>query len=296
MKMFVLLLCVFLPSLSMNNEMKNLDTVKKKIEEIITATPGSYAVVMKDLRTGENLYINEREIFHAASTMKTPVMVEIFNQVEQKKFSLEDSILVVNTFKSIIDGSPYTMDISEDSDDRLYDKIGKMETVRSLMEKMITVSSNLATNILIEKVDAHNVMRTMNSFGMHDIQVLRGVEDGKAFRAGKNNVTTAYDLALLFEKIATGQCISSTASKEMVDVLRRQKFKDMIPAMLPDNVIVAHKTGSITNVQHDSGIVYLPDGHVYVVVILSKNLKSNAEGIKCIARISRVIYDYCTEN
>ena len=295
MKYLAFLLCVALPSISMNKEMKNLDSAKKKIEAIISATPGTYAVVMKDLRTGESLFINEREIFHAASTMKTPVMVEIFNQVEQKKFSLEDSVDVVNTFKSIIDGSPYTMDISEDSDDHLYDRIGKKETVRSLMEKMITVSSNLATNILIEKVDPQNVMKTMKAFGMNDIQVLRGVEDGKAFQAGKNNVTTAFDLALLFEKIAMGRCISATASKEMVDILRRQKFKIMIPALLPDNVIVAHKTGSITNVQHDTGIVYLPDGHTYVLVILSKNLKSNAMGIDCIARISRVIYDYCTE-
>ncbi len=295
MKILVLLFCVSLLSVSMNKEMKNLYDTKKKIEEIIASTQGTYAVVMKDLRSGENLSINEREIFHAASTMKTPVMVEIYNQVEQKQFSLEDSVDVVNTFKSIIDGSPYTMDISEDSDDHLYDRIGKKETVRSLMEKMITVSSNLATNILIEKVDPQNVMKTMNSFGMHDIQVLRGVEDGKAYQAGKNNVTTAFDLALLYEKIATGRCISAAASKEMVDVLRRQKFKIMIPALLPENVIVAHKTGSITNVQHDSGIVYLPDGHAYVLVILSKNLKSNAEGIDCIARISRVIYDYCTE-
>ena len=295
MKFLVFLLCVALPSISMNKEMKNLDRAKKKIEVIISATQGTYAVVMKDLRTDESLFINEREIFHAASTMKTPVMVEIFNQVEQKKFSLEDSVDVVNTFKSIIDGSPYTMDISEDSDDHLYDRIGKKETVRSLMEKMITVSSNLATNILIEKVDPQNVMKTMKAFGMNDIQVLRGVEDGKAFQARKNNVTTAFDLALLFEKIAAGKCISATASKEMVDILRRQKFKIMIPALLPDNVIVAHKTGSITNVQHDTGIVYLPDGHTYVLVILSKNLKSNAMGIDCIARISRVIYDYCSE-
>ncbi|MHB1051436.1 MAG: serine hydrolase [Bacteroidota bacterium] len=295
MNMLVLLLCVSLPSVSMNSEMKNLGTVKKKIEAIISATSGTYAVAMKDLRTGEYLYINERELFHAASTMKTPVMVEIFNQVEQKKFSLEDSIVVLNTFKSIIDGSPYSMDLSEDSDDHLYDRIGKKETVRSLMEKMITVSSNLATNILIEKVDPQNVMRTIKSYGMHDIQVLRGVEDGKAFRAGKNNVTTAYDLALLFERIATGQSISPEASKEMVNVLKRQKFKIMIPALLPDNVVVAHKTGSITNVQHDSGIVFLPDGRAYVLVVLSKNLKSNAEGIDCIARISRAIYDYYTE-
>jgi beta-lactamase class A len=275
--------------------MKKSSGLKERIVSIASSVQGTFALAWKDLRTGETVYVNEHEHFHAASTMKTPVMVEVFRQAHRGLFSLEDSIDVVNTFRSIIDSSQYSMELSADSDDQLYHRIGKKETVRSLVIKMITVSSNLATNILIDKVGPHNVMTTMHEMGLHEIQVLRGVEDGKAFRAGKNNTTTAFDLAILFESIATGTCISPAASDEMIGILRMQKFKNMIPALLPKNVVVAHKTGSITNVQHDTGIVYKPDGSAYVLVILSKNLRTNGEGIDVISRISKIIYDYVTE-
>jgi beta-lactamase class A len=138
-------------------------------------------------------------------------------------------------------------------------------------------------------------MRTMKSYGLNDIQVLRGVEDGKAFKEGKNNTTTAYDLAILYTTLAKKTCVSQQASEEMVKILTSQKFNDMIPAMLPKDVVVAHKTGSITNVQHDSGIIYLPDGRSYVLVILSKDLRSNKDGIHVIAQISKAVFDYMME-
>ena len=157
---------------------------------------------------------------------------------------------------------------------------------------MITVSSNFATNILIEKVTAKNILATMRLMGAKDIQVLRGVEDSKAFQAGKNNTTTAYDLMLLFEHLAKKTAVSEKASDEMMQILFQQQFNDMLPALLPKDVRVAHKTGSITGVQHDSGIIVLPDGRKYVLVVLSKNLSSAKEGIATIAEISKLIYEY----
>lgn len=274
---------------------KNNSALKRQIDSVLASTAGTYAIAFKDLQTGMRLYINEKEKFHAASTMKTPVMIEVFKQAEEKKFFLTDSIDVINSFKSIIDGSEYSLEISDDSEDGLYSRIGKKETIKNLLFKMITVSSNLATNILIEKVGAENVMKTMNEMGLKDIQVLRGVEDGKAFQAGKNNTTTAYDLSLIFEHIALKKSVSPSASKAMIDILLAQKFNSMIPAQLPAEVKVAHKTGSISNVQHDSGILFLPDGRMYVLVILSKDLKSNGDGIKTIATLSKIIYDFVAE-
>jgi beta-lactamase class A len=157
---------------------------------------------------------------------------------------------------------------------------------------MITVSSNLATNILIDLVDAKNANAFMRVLGAKDIQVLRGVEDTKAFRQGLNNAVTAYDLMLIFEKLAQRKVVSKKASDEMIKVLLDQKFKDLIPLNLPKDVKVAHKTGWITGVHHDSGIVYLPNGKKYVLVILSKQLKNEAEGKKAIAEVSEFIYEY----
>lgn len=271
---------------------KDIVSLKTKIESMIARHQGTFAVVYKDLQTNATMFINERESFHAASTMKTPVMIEVFKQANEKKLSLEDSILVTNSFRSIIDSSLYSLSLTDDSDDGLYGRLGKMETIYDLVFKMITVSSNLATNLLIGIVEPDNIMKTMKSMNVNEIKVLRGVEDTKAFQAGRNNTTTAMDLALIFESLAKKKIVSPVASENMLKILFAQKFKDMIPAKLPDNVKVAHKTGSITNVQHDSGIVYLPDGRAYVLVILSKNLSSNNDGIELISSISEEIYHF----
>src|SRR5699024_2648859 len=130
-----------------------IDQLKRQIQTTFDRLNGTFAVAFKSLDgSSRTLLINGKEMFHAASTMKTPVMVELFKQAEAGKFSLNDSMLVKNEFRSIVDSSSYQMDIGEDSADSLYRAIGQKRTIRRLMEDMITQSSNLATNILIEKV------------------------------------------------------------------------------------------------------------------------------------------------
>ncbi len=277
-------------------EKQTLDELKESIAADFEANTGDYAIALKDLSNPENeLYINEKETFHAASTMKTPVMIELFKQARAGKFSLSDSILVINEFKSIVDSSAYTMDIGVDSGEGLYSFIGKKLSIYDIMYEMITVSSNLATNILIEMVGAPNVMATMKSFGANDIQVLRGVEDQKAYDLGMNNTTTAKDLAIVMEMIATDKAGTSDDCAVMIDILKDQKFNEIIPAYLPEDVTVAHKTGSITRLHHDSGIVYLPDGRKYVLVLLSKNLNTIDEGTEVLARVSEKVYNYLNQ-
>jgi beta-lactamase class A len=246
------------------------------------------------LTTGEEIFLNEHELFHAASTMKTPVMVEVYKQAAEGKFSLKDSILIKNEFVSIFDGSTFSISPDVDSDTLLYKAIGKKRTVYSLVYDMIIVSSNLATNLIIELVDAKNITNTLRSIGANDIQVLRGVEDTKAFEAGMNNQVTAYDLMLLFEKIDKEELVNAEASMNMMDILLNQQFNDIIPAQLPKEVKVAHKTGSITGVLHDSGIVYLKNGKNYVLILLSKDLEDEAAGRMAMANVSKMIFDYVT--
>ena len=253
-----------------------------------------FSVAFDPLDGGACLLIGEREMFHAASTMKTPVMIEVFRQAHEGRFSLNDSVLVKNEFASLVDGSPYKLDLGDDSDDSVYKYIGMRVTIRELMYHMITVSSNLATNILMELVGAPNVTATMRTLGAKDIEVLRGVEDGKAFAAGLNNRTDAYDLMVIMRSLAEGRAVDSAASREMITILLGQRFGDIIPALLPAGVQVAHKTGSITGVEHDSGIVFLPDGRRYVLVLLSKGRPNAAEGKKALALVSKRIFDYMT--
>lgn len=271
---------------------QSAEDLKDQITKELSKQPGTFAVAFKDLSTGEELFINKHELFHAASTMKTPVMVEVYKQAAEGKFSVKDSILIKNEFISIFDGNTFSIDPAVDSDTLLYHEIGKKRTIYSLMYDMINVSSNLATNLIIELVDAKNVTQTLREIGAKDIQVLRGVEDTKAFQAGMNNQVTAYDLMLLFEKIDNEELVSAEASMAMMDILLDQRFNDIIPAKLPKEVKVAHKTGSITGVQHDSGIVFLPDGRKYILVLLSKELTDADAGIEALATVSEMIYHY----
>lgn len=262
------------------------------INALLAKQEGTFAVAFKNLQTGEEILIREHESFHAASTMKTPVMIEVFKQAAAGKFSLNDSIVIKNEFKSIVDGSVFSLDSIEDSEHLLYKQLGKKKLLSELVYDMIIVSSNLATNIIIELVDAKNVTETMRSYGAKDMQVLRGVEDDKAYQQGLNNTTMAYDLMVIFEKIATGKAVSPEASDAMVDILLDQQFNEIIPAKLPKDVKVAHKTGSITSVHHDSGIVYLPDGRKYVLVFLSKGFKEEAIANEAMANVSEMIYQH----
>lgn len=265
------------------------DMVRSQIDSI----DGNVAVAFLNLSDpSDTLYINENEDIHAASTMKVPVMIELFKQKEKGKINLNDSILLINEFRSIVDGSPYSMDIGDDSDDVIYNKINTQVTLKDLMYSMITVSSNLATNVLIELVDAKKVTATMRDLGADNIEVLRGVEDQKAYDLGLSNSTTAKDLLIIMEAIASNKAGTKEDCANMVDILKDQRFNDIIPHNLPKDVEVAHKTGWITGVHHDAGIVYLPNGRSYVLVLLSKNIQDSDKGPQQLADISKTFYDY----
>lgn len=259
------------------------------LEAMTAEAPGRFAVVFEDLSDPANrVAIREREVFHAASTMKTPVMAELWRQAAAGERSLDDSVLVKNEFASIVDGSPYSMDISRDGGEALYDAIGQRRTLRQLARDMIAVSSNLATNILIELAGPQKVTAYLRSLGADSIEVLRGVEDIKAFEAGLSNRTSARDLALLFRHLHE----MGPAAEEMIGILQAQQFKEMIGGGLPESVAVASKSGSITGVAHDSGLVFLPDGRVYVLVILSDGLPDQSSGVEVGAKLSRRIYEH----
>jgi len=286
-KLFILFLITFLAN-TMAQENKSTE-LREKVKSLLTECKGEIAVAYYDLITGSTVLINENTSFHAASTMKTPVMVEVFRQEELGKFSLSDSIVVKNEFRSIVDSSLYSMEIGDDSGEDLYKLLNQKTTIQNLVFQMITVSSNLATNILIDLVGAKNVMATLHSYGIEGVNVLRGVEDNLAFEKGLNNNTTALGLMKLYKLIAEKKIISEKACDEMIKILKSQKHRSMIPALLPEDAVTATKGGSITGIRHDAGIVYMPDGRRFVLVFLSKNV----EDVPCVnnlcARIAKLL-------
>ena len=273
-----------------------LTDLELQILDSIHHHEGEFAMAFKMMDSiGAGIYINKSKIFHAASTMKTPVMIEAFKQIEAGNISLDDSIPITNQFQSIVDSSGYELSLNDDSEPELYQFLGQKQSIRTLIELMITRSSNLANNILIDHLGADQISQTMVEMGADNMKVLRGVEDIKAFDQGLNNTTDALSLLTIYEKLARHEVVSTSASQQMIEILKRQQFQDVIPALLPDKVTVAHKTGSITGVHHDSGIVYLPDGRSYVLVLLSSDLPEFDQGTKMLQHISKMVYDYVRE-
>lgn len=267
---------------------------EEKLKEKIRSSGAEIGLAFKDLETGESFFFEAREMMHAASTMKVPVMIEVFKQAEQKKFSLDDAVPIKNEFRSIVDGSQYTLDPEDDSDPEIYQLIGKKMKINKLVFRMITLSSNLATNLLVELVDAKNIMATLADLGADHMQVLRGVEDGKAYEKGLNNSTDAYDMMLVMESIATGKAGSTGACREMLEILSKQKFRARIPAGIPEGVRVANKTGSITQIDHDAAIVFPEARKPYVLVVLTRGIDDHKQAEKLIAALSAIVYEHMT--
>ncbi|HEV8398432.1 MAG TPA: serine hydrolase [Gemmatimonadales bacterium] len=264
-----------------------------RISARIAAAPATgVGVYFRDLTTRDSVLVGARRRFHAASTMKVPVMIQLFRDRDAHRLSLDDSIAVTNLFKSIVDSSPYQLDKGDDSDSTLYLRVGGKASIRELVELMETVSSNLATNILIAQVGAPRANATAHELGADSILVLRGVEDGKAYRAGRNNTTTARDLGVLMAAIAQNRAASAAACREMLEILGRQHFKEGIPAGLPENVRVYHKTGWVGKlVYHDAAIVELPGGRRYVLVVLTGGIEKDEDAYKVVSDISQMIYE-----
>lgn len=254
--------------------------------------PGvTIAVAYQNLGTGAGYARNETESFHAASTMKVPVMMALFQAIDAGEMRLDQPIPVRNQFPSLVDGSPFSLDPKEDGDPDLYQAVGSARPLEELIRRMIARSSNLATNLLIEKIGASRANDVMRSLGAYRIRLLRGVEDDKAYRAGLNNTVTAEDLAVALSALAQGTTFTAASSAKMVEILKGQEFNEKIPALLPPGTPVAHKTGDITGIHHDAAIVYPPGESPYVLVVLTAGFQDEKEADQTIAEISRIVWE-----
>jgi beta-lactamase class A len=265
--------------------------VEKELRSIIAASGTEVAVAFRTLDGRAHVFIDPDKPFHAASTMKVPVMIELFRQARAGRLSLDQPLSIRNEFRSIVDGSPYKLSEGDDSDRAVYAAVGTTLTLEQLNEAMITVSSNFAANLLIERLGVENIRSTVTRLGADGMQVLRGVEDQKAFDKGLNNSTTARGLLTLFERLARGRAVDKKSDAAMVAVLKRQKFNDAIPAGLPagpPGIDVAHKTGNITRIHHDAGIVFAK--RPYVLVVLVRGIQEQKESAALIAAVSKAVY------
>ena len=247
-------------------------------------------VAYRDLERGGSVMLDADRVLHAASTMKVPVMIEAYRRARDGSFDLDTLHPVRATFRSIVDGSPYSLDAADDSEKGLYDRIGQSVSLRDLVRLMIVRSSNLATNLLVERLGATRIQETMRELGAVRMKVLRGVEDIKAYRKGLSNTATARDLMHLLGGIARGHAASEEDCREMLEVLLAQEFNELIPAGLPPRTRVAHKTGRVTGILHDAAIVLPKDHPPFVLVVLTKGFEDREKAAAVIARIASEVW------
>lgn len=262
-----------------------LGTATAEIEKLIEASGAEVSVAFRTLDGRAQWFFRADDSVHAASTMKVPVMIELFHQAREGKIRLDEPIAIKNEFHSIVDGSVFSLQASDDSETDLYHAVGQTRTLLQLCELMITVSSNFATDLLIERLGPANVQATVQATKADGVRVLRGVEDQKAFDQGLNNTTTARGLLTLMEAVAKGRAVDARSSRQMVEILERQKFNQGIPAGVPAGTKVAHKTGELPKINHDAAIVFAP--RPFVLVVLVRGLDDFRQSSLLIAAIAR---------
>lgn len=260
-----------------------------RIDRVPGATVG---IAVHDLASGRTLTINADTVFHAASTMKVPVLFALYQQFEAGLLHPDQTMRLENRFLSIVDQSPYSLRAGDDSDSSVYALVGSDVPMRDLASRMITHSSNLATNALIEQMDAKRITAITRDLGTTHMLVRRGVEDGKAYEAGLNNTTTAHDLVALFVALQQGRVANTESTRDMLSILEAQAFNNEIPAGLPPGTRVAHKTGFITATLHDAGLVFPPDRAPYAIAILTRGIQDQKVAAQLIADCSRIIWNW----
>jgi beta-lactamase class A len=270
-----------------------MDALRERILGVIEGRPGIYAVAFKDLESGETLYINERDRMHAASLMKVPVLMALFDAIDRGEARLFDRVTIETEFESIHDGSTYRLPPARDSP--LRRRVGQSATLDELATATIVRSDNLATNLLIDIVTAPRVMGLMERMGAFNTRVLRGVEDGPAFEAGLNNEIDARDMMELLVACRESHQFSRESRARMMEILRRQEILSMIYRGVPreSGAVLAHKMGRISTVEHDAALVELPGGRSYALAILARDFGADRAAAREAGRaISTLVYEY----
>ncbi|MEP6671802.1 MAG: serine hydrolase [Chthoniobacter sp.] len=232
--------------------------------------------------------------FHAASTMKVAVLVALFHAANTGRVRLEDRLHVRNRFRSIADRSIFRVQRDRDADAAVHRRVGRSMKLIELAEPMITRSSNLATNLLLEFLTPDFVQSTLDAAAIEGVRVVRGVEDNVSFERGLNNTITAAGLVALFRLLRDDRLFAEPARRQMLDILFAQEFNSMIPSLLPDSAPVAHKTGEISTCTHDAGLVLLPGRRPYALAILTEHPPGLDDTQKTVAKISRMVYEFIT--
>ncbi len=275
--------------------------LRSRIEQIAAdAGAATVAVALYDYGGDTAWSLRGDRPFHAASTIKVAVLFALFDAFDRGALPAAGRLHVRNRFRSASSGGAvFRVGTDRDANREVHDALGQLLPLRDLAYHMITTSSNLATNLLVDLLGVTAIREALEREEIDGVELVRGVEDEQAWAAGLNNTVTANGLVELFRAIHEGRP-SSEAAEGMQDILFEQRFDSGIPDGLPDGAEIAHKTGEISTVAHDAGLVFLPDRAPYAVAILTEwDTESGTSAKKrraTLARISKALYEHIAES
>lgn len=270
-----------------------VSSLRMQIEKIAhDAGAEQVGVAFHDYETHQSWSWHGDLWFHAASTIKVPVLLGVYGAIHAGLLSEESPVHVRNRFFSLADGSRFRVEASRDANADVQRAIGRTMKVKELAHHMIATSSNLATNLLIDVLGLEEMQRLLAPLHLGGVELRRGVEDELAWQAGLNNRVTANGLVQALRLIFEKRAWSAAVSQRMLEILHQQQFKEGIPAGLPEGARVAHKTGEISTAAHDAGIVFLPDREPYALAVLTQWPPDGGRRREVIARISQSVFEH----
>ena len=235
-------------------------------------------------------------VFHAASTIKLAILFALFRAAESGRLKPGDRLHVRNRFRSEADGSPFFLQPDRDGDPELYRSVGRTASLQALAETMIVRSSNLATNLLLDYLEVPFVTEVLAAAGLANLRCVRGVEDEAAFAKGLNNQVTGEGLLVFFRRVHEAKILTAESRDRMFDILFQQRFNSMIPGGVPDSAKarIAHKTGEISTICHDAGMIFLPGRAPYALVVLTEYAGAGQATArhKLVAAISAAVFAF----
>jgi len=241
---------------------------------------GKVGLVVKDLDTGWEISFNKDALIPSASLVKVPIMLSCYYAYQDQKISLKDTIRIKSS--DIVSGSHVLG----------AEPIGSVFTVEELFDPMITQSDNAAANVLIDYLGFDNLNSYFKRIGLKHTNIARKMMDFAERKEGKENYTTAGDMAYLLEKLYYGDFLNTDTSLKCLRLLGEQKINDRIPKKLPTGTFVMHKTGLEKYICHDIGIVYTDNGNFLICALVKHEEKTAAKAKKFISDSTLLTYNY----
>lgn len=254
---------------------------ERRILEIFSACDGEVGLYLEDLISGECFTVNPERVFPSASTIKIPILAALFQAAAEDKVNLDAEITIKP--ENRVSGCGVLSVLNPNL--RL--------TILDVATLMIIQSDNAATNELMDLVGMEKVNKLSRDLGLKHTVLQRKMMDSAAAKTGRDNFTCAQDMGMLLRLLVEGQVVSKDASVKILDIMKKQQLRNKLPALLPEEVTIAHKTGDLDFLEHDVGVFFLPD-RTYILAILTNKLASNAVGVKTINEVSRVVYEAYT--